>query len=100
MGSPLAPLLADVCMNWIVDQTKKINPQPIQFYRHLDDCFALFSNQDDILNFYQQPNKIDVDIQFTYEIAKNHRIPFLDVWIDNSDDKLKLNTYPKPTNTA
>ena len=77
-------------MNWIVDQTKKINPQPIQFYRYLDDWFALFSNQDDILNCYQQLHKIHVDIQFTYEIVKDHQMPFLDVWIDNGDDKLKL----------
>ena len=27
-------------------------------------------------------------------------MPFLDVWIDNSDDILKINTYRKPTNTG
>ena len=29
-------------------------------------------------------NKIHVDVlvQFTYEIAKNNQMPFLDVWID------------------
>ena len=92
MGSPLAPLLADVCMNWIVDQIKTINPQPNEFYRYVDDCFALFLKQDDILKCYQQFNKIQVDIPFTYKIAKDHQMPFLDVWIDNSGDELKLNT--------
>ena len=27
-------------------------------------------------------------------------MPFLVVWIDNSGDKLKLNTYQKPTNSG
>ena len=58
MGPLLSLLFADVCSNWIVDQTKKINSQPIQFYRYVDDCFALFSNQSDILNFHQQLYKI------------------------------------------
>ena len=48
MGSPLAPLLADLCMNWIIDQTKQIRPQPTLFYRYVDDCFALFSSQKEI----------------------------------------------------
>ena len=51
-------------MNWIVDQIKKINLQPIQFYKFVHDCFALFSNQHNIFSFYLQPNKIHVDIQF------------------------------------
>ena len=100
MGYTLAELLADVRMNWIVDQTKKINPPPIQFYRYVDDYFALFSNQDDILNFYQQLHKIHIDIQFTYEIIEDYQMAFLDVQIDDNDDKLKLNTYQKPTNSG
>ena len=43
LESFLAPILADVCINWIVDQTKKKNPQPIQFYGYVDHCFASFS---------------------------------------------------------
>ena len=34
MGFPLAPLLANLCMNWIIDQTKHIQPQPALFYRY------------------------------------------------------------------
>ena len=68
-------------MNRIVDQTK-VNSQPIQFYRYVDNCFALFSKQDEILNFYQQLYKIHLDIRLINEIAKNYQISFLDVWID------------------
>ena len=100
MGSPLAPLLADLCMNWIIDQTKQIRPQPALFYRYVDDCFALFSNQKEVLNFYQLLKMIYPNIQFTYEAAENHQMFFLDVWIDSTEGILKLSTYRKPTNTG
>ena len=35
-------------------------------------------------------------MQFTYEIAKDHQMSFLDVWIDSSSNKF----YRKPTNTG
>ena len=43
---------------------------------------------------------IHPNIQFTYEAAENHQIPFLNVWIDNTEGILKLSTFRKPTNTG
>ena len=84
-------------MNWIIDQKKQ---KPTLFYRCVDDCLALFSSQKENLKFYQQLNMIHLNIQFTYEDAENHQMPFLDVWIDNTEGILKLSTYQKPTNTG
>ena len=100
MGSPLAPLFAGLCMNWIIDQTKQIRPQPTLFFRYLDECFALFSSQKEILKFYLQPSMIHPNIQFTCEAAENHQMPFLDVWIHNTEGISKLSTFRKPTNTG
>ena len=93
MGSPLAPLMADLCMNWIIDQTKLIRPQPTLIYKSVDDCFALSSSQKVILKFFQQLYMIHSNIQFIYKAAKNHIMPFLDVWINNTEKIMKLNTY-------
>ena len=43
---------------------------------------------------------IHPNIQLTYQAAENHQMPFLDVWIDNTEGILKLSTYQKPTNTG
>jgi len=51
MGSPIAPLLADVCMNWLVNESKKFDTQPQLFYRYVDDCFAVFSPNKKSKNF-------------------------------------------------
>jgi len=45
MGSPIAPLLANVCINWLINESKKFDTQPQLFYRYVDDCFAVFFNQ-------------------------------------------------------
>ena len=100
VGSPLAPLLADLCMNWIINEIKQIRPQRTLFYRYVEDCFALFSSQKEILKFYQQLNMIHPNVQFTYKASDNHQMLFLDVWINNIKGILKLSTYQKPTSTA
>jgi len=47
MGSPIAPLLADVIMNYVIDQAlTKINVQnkPIVLWRYVDDIFVAFND--------------------------------------------------------
>ena len=51
MGSPLAPLFSDVCMNWLIDQSQKIATQPVQLYRYVDGCFAAFEERAQLPNF-------------------------------------------------
>ena len=45
MGSPIAPLLADVCMNWIFDQVSPLLDQNTVLNRYDDDIFCVTSNQ-------------------------------------------------------
>ena len=52
------------------------------------------------LEFYKHLNSIHPNIQFTYELAQNNQLAFLDVWISNQDGKLALKTYRKPTHTG
>ena len=100
MGSPFAPLLSDVCMNWLIDQSQKIETQPMQLYRYVDDCFATFEKRAHITEFYKHLNSIHPNIQFTYELAQNNQLAFLDVWISNQDGKPAIKTYRKPTHTG
>ena len=80
MGSPLAPLLSDVCMNWLIDQCQNnVTTQPLQLYRYVDDIFATFEEQAHIIEFYKHLNSIQPNIQFTYELAQNNQLAFLAV---------------------
>ena len=64
MGSPIAPLMADVCMNWVLDQMDDFNLQPQMLMRYVDDIFCVFKCKSDLdllfgqTEFYPQEHKI------------------------------------------
>ena len=40
MGSPIAPMMADVFMNWLIDNVNKIGCSPQIICRYVDDIFC------------------------------------------------------------
>ena len=69
MGSPLAPVLANLFMgfheqNWIEQAT---NVKPIFYKRYVDDIFAVFEFESDADAFYSYLNTRHENIKFTLE---------------------------------
>ena len=101
MGSPLAPILANLFMGynesiWINQYTHK----KADFYkRYVDDIFACFDNEADALKFFDHLSNVHPKIKFTKECHQNGTIPFLDVLISNVNG-LKTSVYHKPTYTG
>ena len=100
METPIAPLLADICMNWAINKTSKSHAQPKVFFRYVDDCLAIFSNHEEIKQFYQEINNIHTNIKFTYELEENGKIPFLDVFTAKRNQSFISSVYRKKTNTG
>ena len=100
MGSPIAPAFADIFMNYVIEKTKEFNMQPDVFFRYVDDCFAVFPDFESAMMFYGKLNQIHSNVNFTYELENNKQLPFLDVNVDNSKDKLELSIYRKPTHSG
>ena len=100
MGTPIAPLLADICMNWVINKTSNSHVQPKVFFRYVDDCLAIFSNHEEIKQFYQEINNIHTNIKFTYELEENGKIPFLDVFIEKRNQSFISSVNRKKTNTG
>ena len=96
MGSPIAPAFADIFMNYVIEKTKEFNMQPDVFFRYVADCFAVFPDFESAMLFYRKLNQIHSNVNFTYD----KQLPFLDVNVDNSKDKLELSIYRKPTHTG
>ena len=84
MGSPLAPVLANLFMghheqNWISEfQGNK----PIVYKRYVDDTFCLFENERDAKEFLEYLNKQHPNIKFTAEPEIDGVLPFLDISIE------------------
>ena len=86
MGSPLAPLLANIFMGF--HESKWLNEYNLnksKFYlRHVDDILADFDNEQDSLIFL---NNRHPNIKFTLEKQNNHSIAFLDVFISGINNQ-------------
>ncbi|VEL16691.1 unnamed protein product [Protopolystoma xenopodis] len=64
--------------------------------RYFDDYFALWSyGREKLEEFLKFVKQIDRKIQFTMEIEKGERLPFLDVEVIRSNRTLKKNLFRK-----
>ena len=103
MGSPLAPVLANIFMGFYKSKwLNEYNLNKPKFYlRYIDDILAAFDKEQDSLNFLNFLNKKHPTIKFTIEKQINHSIALLDVFISGiNNQNLTLQTYHKLTYTG
>ena len=103
MGSPLAPVLANIFMGFHESKwLNEYNLNKLKFYlRYVDDILTAFDNEQDSLNFQNFLNNRHPNIKFTTEKQINHSITFLDAFILSiSNQNLTLQTYDKSTHTG
>ena len=102
MGSPLAPVLANLFMGhhehiWL---SQYENTKPLFYRRYVDDIFAVFKTKNDAILFFNYLNSRHPNLKFTMETEKNNEIAFLDVLIKNSDNNFTTTTFHKSTFTG
>ena len=93
MGSPIAPLMADVCINWVLNEVSSFNPKPYIILRYVDDLFRVFNCERDLEMFFAKINTIHANIQFTKELEQNNQLPYLDVLFTRADVKFKTTVF-------
>ena len=85
MGFPLVPVLINLFMGhheklWL----ENWQGSEVLFYRrYVEDTFCLFHSENDALLFFNYINSRHPNIRFTKEKEIDHKIPFLDVLINN-----------------
>ena len=101
MGSPLAPVLANIFMGF-QESKNEYNLNKLKFYlTYVYDILAVFDNEQDLLNFLNFLNNRHPNIQFTIEKKINYSIVFLDAFISGiNNQNLTLQTYHKSTCTG
>ena len=100
MESLIALAFADIFMNYVIEKAKKVNVQPDVFFWYANDCFAVFPDFESAMLFYRNLNQIHNNVKSTYQLENKKQLPFLDVNVDNSKEKLELSIYRKPTHTG
>ena len=97
MGSPLAPAMADICMNWLTNEVLAKIKNPPVIMRYVDDLFLAFDNPNDVEYVYQIFNSIHPNLKFTKEEENERKLPFLDVLITKTSNGIETTVYKKPT---
>ncbi|XP_045535026.1 uncharacterized protein LOC123721196 [Papilio machaon] len=102
MGSPVAPVVANIWMEHFENIAITATPSPVKLWkRYVDDVFCIMrGNQADIECYLSYLNSIHDKIKFTCEVEKERKLPFLDVLVKvRPDGSLGHSVYRKPTHT-
>ena len=102
MGSPLAPILANLFMGYHEEQWigSYKDSQLLYYRRYVDDTFCLFHNEQDAMKFLRFLNSRHPNIRFTFETQLNGKLPFLYVLVENSGASCITSIYHKNTYTG
>ncbi|CAF5092844.1 unnamed protein product [Rotaria sp. Silwood1] len=102
MGNPLAPIIADLWMQKIEEKLNRFSTnKPMIWLRYVDDIFCIFTIPKAKINeFHIRINKWHRNLHFTVEFEDENSIPFLDVRVTHTEDKLITSMYRKPTHTG
>ena len=117
MGSPLAPILADIFMNIIlesnINQTDRSHDKVIfhdrindklftlqYFTRYVDDILAAVESSVVAHELPQFLNSLHPNIKFTIEEEEDASLPFLDILLTRGNDRLTTAVYRKATHSG
>ena len=102
MGSPLAPVLADIFMIHLENKvmTKLKEAGVLCYKRYVDDTFVIIHKNAKINNITKILNSFHKDIQFTSVEEQNNELPFLDVLVRRTNKTFVTSVYRKPTYTS
>ena len=99
MGSPVSPVVANLCMEVIEDSALSISTVPPKIWkRYVDDSFVIIK-KDSVSAFHDILNSIDPKISFTIETENNGQIAFLDTLVTRKNGVITIDVYRKPTHT-
>ena len=74
--------------------------RPVLYKRYVDDTFVIFSSKDEFEAFYARLNSLHPALNFTFEIEKENKLPFLDVLVHKESAGFSTSLYRKPTFTG
>ncbi len=99
MGSPLAPIIADLFMIHLEEQLlPELFEAGVKAYkRYVDDTFLLIDDDANIDYITSILNGFHSDIQFTSVLKKYRQLPFLDVLVMRDGEAFNTTVYRKDT---
>ena len=103
MGSPVSPIVANLCMEVIQELAISTPSVPPKVWkRYVDDSFVIIK-KDAVSSFHNSLNASDPKISFTIELENNGQIAFLDTLVSRRNagmlSLMFIESQPIPTDT-
>ena len=99
LGSPLGPVLSGIFMVELENSLVPTLNESMTLWRCFVDGTITFVKNDSIAYVLDQLNSFHEQIQFTYEVERNNKLPFLDVLLIKNANQIDTTVYRKSTNT-
>ncbi|XP_021953422.1 uncharacterized protein LOC110850295 [Folsomia candida] len=97
IGSPISPLVAELFLQMLEMQTIHHNLNINFWRRFVDDAFIIAKGRK-LKSIHDQLNNFNPAIEFTLEVEKEGKLPFLDTMLyDKNDGQIGHYVYRKPT---
>ena len=97
MGSPVSPVVANLCMEEVEESAISNSSAPPKIWkRYVDDKICIIG-KDDVSAFHDTLNSIDTNILFTIETECNRKISFLDTLVSHRNGVIVVDVYRKLT---
>ncbi|XP_052737826.1 uncharacterized protein LOC128198128 [Bicyclus anynana] len=102
MGTPVAPVVANLWMEYFEELATSSIPIQVRFWkRYVDNVFAVMQGgEKEVQQYLALLNGIHRKMTFTYEMEKDRSLPFLDVLVKvRLDGSFSHTVYRKQTHT-
>ncbi|XP_075170214.1 uncharacterized protein LOC142242511 [Haematobia irritans] len=97
MGSPISPIIADIIMEKLLDDSmNKLAKKPRFMTKYVDDIFCII-DKDEVSNTLTTLNDFNRQLQFTMECETEGKLPYLDTVVQRHKNQLMLDWYQKKT---
>ena len=99
MGSPVSPVVANLCMEVVEESAIAASTTPPKVWkRYVDDSFVIIKTHS-VTKFHDTLNAVDPKISFTIETENSGQISFLDTLITRKNGAVSIGVHRKPTRT-
>ena len=102
MGSNPSTIIAEAVVSSIFEKAYDTFDNKPKFLRYyVDDSFIIINKRfaEKFIEHIKTVANTFKTIKFTVEYEENNKIPFLDVLVQNVENKIKTNKYKKPTHS-
>ena len=99
MGLPLGPVLAGIAMIELETRIIPMVTDSISHWRRYVDNAFVFIKKGYVEHVLARLNSFHKNIQFTYELENQNKLPFLDVLLIRRGNKIETTVYRKSANS-